>query len=191
MNFSFLKHSQIPSVIIVDGIQYKDSRGFFTELYRSDEFLKQGIPPFVQENRSHSKARTIRGLHYQLDPKAQGKLVACLNGTILDIAVDIRCGSPTYGNYVAVSLDSRFPRMLYIPPGFAHGFVVMDYYPYSAEVVYKTTEYHSAEHERCIHWCDPDINISWGIMREQAIVSDKDSKAPFLKDAENNFIWIK
>lgn len=192
--FDFKRHSQLPDVLIIDGKQFNDKRGFFSESFRADEFLSQGIPPFVQENHSHSKALTLRGLHYQLNPKAQGKLIMCAAGAILDVAVDIRKGSPTYGQSIAISLISNVPRMLYIPPGFAHGFVVENWYPYSAEVIYKTTEYYSPEHERSIRWDDPDLNVSWNVSggnKKQFIISDKDFNAPLLKDAENNFVWKK
>jgi len=194
MTFEFTRHSQIPDIIIIEGKKFEDTRGFFMESYRHDEFIKYGIPHFVQENHSHSKASTLRGLHYQLNPKAQGKLVSCLSGVILDIAVDIRQGSPTYKHYVSVVLDGHSSRMVYIPPGFAHGLLVDKQFPYTAEVVYKTTEYFAPEFERCIRWSDPDINISWGLWvdeKSQLNMSEKDANAPLLRDAENNFIWIK
>lgn len=191
MNFTFTRHSQIPDIILVDCLKFGDNRGYFTESFRVDEFISNGIPNFVQENHSHSISNTLRGLHYQMNPKAQGKLVKCVYGSILDVAVDLRLGSPTYGNYVSVPLGSS-SRMIYIPPGFAHGFVVDNFYPYCAEVVYKTTEYFCPEYDRSICWNDPDLNISWGLLPREygnLKISDKDRKAPFLKDADNNFIW--
>ncbi|MFA5024219.1 MAG: dTDP-4-dehydrorhamnose 3,5-epimerase [Patescibacteria group bacterium] len=193
MNFTFTKHSQLPDILLVDGLKkFEDYRGFFFESFRVDEFLSQGIPPFVQENHSYSVANTLRGMHYQLNPKAQGKLVYCVSGSILDVVVDIRKESPTYRKSISVSLGAHFPRMIYIPPGYAHGFLVDNIYPFSAEVVYKTTEYFYPEYDRCVRWDDPDINISWGLMagdRGKLKISYKDMNAPLLKDAENNFLY--
>ena len=193
MNFTFTRHSQIPDIILVDCLKkFDDHRGFFLESFRLDEFESNGILPMVQENRSHSIKGTLRGLHYQLNPKAQGKLVSCVSGSILDIALDIRKGSPTYGKYVSVPLVGDFPRMVYVPPGFAHGFLVDSTFPQQAKVVYKTTEYFCAECDRCIRWNDPDLNISWGFLpgeMEGLKMSYKDKNAPLLKNAENNFVW--
>ena len=190
MSFVFTRHSQIPDIILIDSKRYNDSRGHFSESYRADELAEYGIPNMVQENHSHSVSNTLRGLHYQLNPKAQGKLVKCISGSILDVAVDIRKSSPTYGSYVAIPLNDSSSRMVYIPVGFAHGFLVDDFYPYCAEVVYKVTEYFCPELDRGIRWNDPDLNISWcfkfgDISRLK--ISNKDKNAPFLKDADNNF----
>ena len=190
MSFTFTRHSQLPDVIIVDSNQHEDHRGFFGETYREDEFVAAGIPKFVQENRSHSKAYTVRGLHYQLNPRAQGKLVSCVSGSILDVAVDIRRGSPTFGQSVSVALSGGVGRMLYIPAGFAHGFIVDAGYPYVAEVVYKVTEYFDAGLDRVIRWDDPELNVSWGLLmgdRDKLRLSYKDRNAPLLRDAEVNY----
>jgi dTDP-4-dehydrorhamnose 3,5-epimerase len=192
MSFTFTRHSQIPAIILIDGVKNGDERGYFMESFRADEFLSFGIPRFVQENHSHSISNTLRGLHYQLEPKAQGKLVRCVYGSVLDIVVDIRLGSPTYGQHVSIPLGSS-ARMVYIPPGFAHGLVVDDFYPYCAEIVYRATEYFCPELDRGIRWNDPDLNISWGLMSgafDKLKISEKDRNAPLLKDADNNFIWI-
>ena len=193
MSFTFTRHSQMPDIIMIDCLKkFDDHRGSFLESFRSDEFVFNGIPPFVQENRSRSAPCTVRGLHYQLNPKAQGKLVSCVTGSILDVAVDIRKDSPTYGQSVSIPLTSDFPRMIYIPPGFAHGFLTASYCTHMVDVIYKTTEYFYSEYDRGIRWDDPDLNISWGFLigeRDKLKISYKDRTAPFLKDAENNFTW--
>ena len=194
MSFTFTRHSQIPDIILIDSTKRDDHRGFFTESYRLDELRSYGIPNMVQENRSHSVSHTLRGLHYQLNPKAQGKLISCVNGSVLDVAVDIRRGSPTYARSVAIPLTNDFPRMVYIPPGFAHGFLVGCQYPYVADVVYKVSEYFDAALERCIRWDDADLSVAWGFLggeRGKLKMSYKDRTAPLLKDADNNFIWVK
>jgi dTDP-4-dehydrorhamnose 3,5-epimerase len=187
MSFTFTP-THIPEVIIIDGKRFKDERGFFSESFRVDEFEKNGIPPFVQENHSFSQPPCLRGLHYQLNPKAQGKLVYCVAGSIIDVAVDIRKGSPNYAKWVKVELNEGNGRMLYIPPGFAHGFLAggID----GTDVIYKTTEYYSPEHDRCIRPNDPEIGIRWDYVGfECCKMSDKDKNAPLLKDADNNFVY--
>jgi len=188
MSFTFSPASELPEVVIIEGRRFKDERGFFSESFRADDFEAHGIPPFVQENHSRSSSPCIRGLHYQLNPKAQGKLVYCISGFIVDVAVDIRKGSPTYGKWVTIPLDVNNMRAVYIPPGFAHGFFAHGLH--DAHVVYKVTEYYSPEHDRCIRWNDPDINLVWGPSPMFALkISDKDANAPLLKDADNNFVY--
>jgi len=191
MSFTFIPTSELPEVVIIEGRRFKDGRGFFSESFRDNEFRMNGIPPFVQENHSRSAPPCLRGLHYQLNPKAQGKLVYCVAGHIVDVAVDIRKWSKTYGKWVKVELDENNGRMLYIPPGFAHGFLA--YGLHIAHVVYKVTEYYSAEHDRCIRWNDPEIGIEWGPQHwydnKAFKISNKDAEAPLLKDADNNFVF--
>ena len=184
MTFIFTPIPELPEVIIIEGQRFNDERGFFSESFRVSEFEQYGIPPFVQENHSRSRPEVFRGLHYQLEPKAQGKLVYCVSGFIDDFVVDIRKGSVTYGNYVKIDLGAKQNKMVYVPPGFAHGFFA--YGGADAHVVYKVTEYYSAEHERSIRWDDPDIGID--ILAARLNISDKDANAPLLKDAENNFV---
>lgn len=179
MSFTF-KKLDIPEVILMESTISPDERGFFTEIFRSSDFEKNGMPGhFPQDNYSRSKKGVIRGLHYQLNPKAQGKLVRVIKGEIIDVAVDIRRGSPTFLKKVSVILNDKNNHMLYIPPGFAHGFIAL-----SDEVrfLYKCTEEYSKEHERGIRFDDPEINIDWGI--SNPTVSDKDLSLPYLKDAE-------
>jgi dTDP-4-dehydrorhamnose 3,5-epimerase len=184
MPFAF-KNLLIPEIILVEMKVFADDRGFFMETYKHSEFANHGIKEyFVQDNHSRSSKNVLRGLHYQKNPKAQGKLVRCIAGRIFDVAVDIRKGSPTYGKWVGAELSSENNYMLYIPPGFAHGFVVLSDF---AEILYKCTEEYSAENDRGIIWNDPDIKIKWPT--ESPILSEKDQKNPLLKDADNNFIY--
>lgn len=181
MPFRF-KRLEIPEVILIDAQHIGDDRGFFLETYRLSEFAAQGIPhAFVQDNRSYSGRGVLRGLHYQKQPKAQGKLVTVLKGRIYDVAVDIREGSPTYGQWVGLELAADRFRMLYIPEGFAHGFCVLGQ---EADVLYKITKEYAPELERGIYWNDPEIGIQWPNMNP--ILSARDAQLPLLRDADNN-----
>jgi len=181
MPFEFIR-LEIPDVILIKPKVFEDERGFFLEVYKYSDFKQAGINcNFVQDNHSKSKKGTLRGLHYQLEPKAQGKLIRCIKGKIWDVAVDIRKGSPTFGKWVAVELTEENKWMLWIPSGFAHGFVALE----DCEIIYKCTEEYAPELDRGIIWNDPDLAISWPI--ENPILSQKDSNLPRLKDAEINF----
>ena len=185
----FNQSEELPDVLWIVGKKFPDDRGYFCESFRQSEFEQQGLPPFVQENHSFSKPITFRGLHYQINPKAQGKLVHCVSGEIWDYVVDIRKGSPTYGKHVKFFLngeDITHFNMVYVPPGFAHGFYVTGMYP--AHVVYKVTEYYSPQHEGSVRWDDPFLDICKSDV-EPMIISDKDMNAPLLKDATNNFVY--
>jgi dTDP-4-dehydrorhamnose 3,5-epimerase len=184
MPFEFIK-TEIPSVLMVKPRVFRDERGFFMETFKHSDFVEAGIPEhFVQDNHSKSARGVLRGLHYQTDPKAQGKLVRCIGGGIFDVAVDIRRGSPFYAKWVGVELTEENGDMLYVPPGFAHGFLVLSD---SAEIIYKCTEEYSPEDDRGIIWNDPDIGITWPF--QGPIVSAKDGALPLLKDADINFIY--
>lgn len=183
MAYAF-KRMKIPDVILVIPDIFKHERGYLMESYKKSEFKKNGINlDFVQDNHIKSKKGAIHGLHYQLNPYAQGKLVRVIKGSIFDVAVDIRKGSPTYGLYVAVKLTATNKKMLYIPPGFAHGVCSLED---KTEFVYKNTAEYSPKHRREIFWKDPEINIKWPKIKN--IVSEKDKNAPFLRDADNNFV---
>jgi len=173
---------QIPEVILIKPKLFSDDRGFFLETYKRSEFEKAGIGfDFIQDNHSGSNKGVLRGLHYQKRPAAQGKLVRCIKGVIFDVAVDIRIGSPTFGKWVGVYLSEENRHMLWIPPGFAHGFLVVSDY---AEVIYKVShsEY-SPTHDAGILWNDPDIGIEWPTnLVERVILSEKDAKLLRLKD---------
>jgi dTDP-4-dehydrorhamnose 3,5-epimerase len=177
-----IKANTIPEVLSIVHEEFEDKRGVFAELYRECRFADLGLPHFVQDNYSSSFRDVLRGLHYQLKPAAVGKLVYCIKGAIWDVAVDIRKGSPTYGKYVAIELAEKNRTMLYVPTGFAHGFVTLSEI---AIVLYKMTNYYSPLHDRCIRWSDPAIGIDWPI--KMPIVSVKDADAPSLADAENDF----
>lgn len=184
MPFSF-KRLKIPDVILVEPKVFGDERGFFMETYKVSDFKKNGIDyNFVQDNHSKSQKGVLRGLHYQLKPKEQGKLVRCVKGRIWDVAVDIRKGSPWYGEWVAVELSEENKLMLWIPPGFAHGFVTLED---DTEVIYKVTKEYSPDFDRGIIWDDPDLAIDWPI--KNPILSKKDRNLPKFKDAENNFAY--
>lgn len=184
--FTFRK-LDIPDVILVEPRVFPDDRGFFLELYKHSDFLSSGIPDhFVQDNYSSSSKGTLRGLHYQKTPHSQGKMVRCIKGEIYDIAVDLRKGSPTYGKWVGQILSEENFLMLYIPEGFAHGFLVTSD---TADVLYKCTAEYSPEYDRGILWSDKDIGITWPIT--DPLLSGKDSELPLLKEADINFLYSK
>lgn len=186
MTFEFQPLS-IPDVVLIKPNVFKDARGFFAETYKFSDFAKVGIKErFVQDNHTRSVKGVLRGLHYQINPSAQGKLLRCVEGSIFDVAVDIRKGSPTYGKWVSVDLSSDNLMMIYIPAGFAHGFIVTSSV---AEIVYKCTSEYSLSNDKGIIWNDPNIAIKWPI--SNPILSDKDSKHETLGEADNNFEYIK
>jgi len=184
MPFTF-KRLEIPEIILVEPKVFHDERGFFMETYKYSDFATFGIAEhFVQDNHSRSVKGVLRGLHYQNPPKAQGKLVRVVVGEIFDVGIDIRRGSPTYGKWVGEILSAENKRMLYIPPGFAHGFCVLSDV---AEVLYKTTAEYAPECEAGIIWNDPGIGIEWPI--KCPILSPKDAKWPTLAKADNRFVY--
>ena len=166
--------TSIPDVLIFEPKVFGDERGFFFESFNHKLFEEAvGYPvTFVQDNHSKSSKGVLRGLHYQLPPHAQGKLVRCVAGEVFDVAVDIRKSSPTFGQWVGVHLSAENKRQLWIPEGFAHGFVTLSE---SAEFLYKTTEYYHPESEGAIGWNDPDISIEWPV--ERVLLSEKDKTA--------------
>ena len=181
MAFKFNQLS-IPGVILIESQSWNDQRGNFMELYKLSEFSAFGISDnFVQENYSYSIKGVLRGLHQQITPKPQAKLVKCIRGEIFDVAVDLRDNSPTYGNWVGVNLSAENKKQLFIPQGFLHGFCVLSD---EAEVIYKCSVEYAPECERGIVWNDPTININWPI--RNPIVADKDLRLPLLKDFEKS-----
>ena len=164
----------ISDVILLEPKVFGDQRGFFYESYNEEAFRRAtGLDvPFVQDNHSRSMKNVLRGLHYQLPPKAQGKLVRVVAGAVFDVAVDLRKKSTTFGRWVGEILSAENRRQLWIPPEFAHGFLVLSDY---AEFLYKTTEYYSPELERCISWDDPDLAITWPLAGEP-VLSPKDQR---------------
>ncbi|AWB09763.1 dTDP-4-dehydrorhamnose 3,5-epimerase [Thermodesulfobium acidiphilum] len=186
MAFKFIE-TVIPEVIMVKPKVFEDERGFFLESYKKSDFIKAGIyKEFIQDNHSRSVKGVLRGLHYQLNPKAQGKLIRCIKGKIFDVAVDIRENSPTFLKYVAAELSEENKFMLWIPEGFAHGFLTLSD---EAEIIYKVSgNSYSPEHDRSILWNDPEIGINWPLEGEP-ILSKKDREAPLLRYAEINFVY--
>ncbi|MGE7989995.1 dTDP-4-dehydrorhamnose 3,5-epimerase [Pseudomonas sp. NPDC089554] len=174
-------HTEIPEVLIIEPKVFGDSRGFFFESFNAREFAtKAGFEAgFVQDNHSRSTQGVLRGLHYQVE-NPQGKLVRVVHGEVLDVAVDIRRSSPTFGKWVATRLSATDHHQFWIPPGFAHGFLVLSE---SADFLYKTTDYYNPAAERCIRWDDPDLAIDWGL-HEPPQLSAKDQAGVLLRDAE-------
>lgn len=175
--------SQIPSVLIIEPRVFGDERGFFFESYNARQFADAAGAnvAFVQDNHSRSARGVLRGLHYQIR-QPQGKLVRVIAGEVFDVAVDIRKHSPTFGKWVGEILSAENKRMIWVPEGFAHGFLVLSEY---AEFLYKTTDYWAPEHERSIAWNDPDLCIDWPLQGQSAILSAKDGAAGSFRDAEH------
>jgi dTDP-4-dehydrorhamnose 3,5-epimerase len=172
--------TSLPGVVILEPRVFGDERGFFLESYSEKVFAELGIGErFVQDNHSSSQRNVLRGLHYQIK-QTQGKLVRAVEGEILDVAVDVRRSSPTFGGWEAVRLSGENKRMLWIPAGFAHGFCVISE---KAQVLYKATDYYAPEHERTLAWNDPELKIEWELAGEP-IVSAKDQRGLTLRDAE-------
>lgn len=173
--------TEIPDVLIIEPQIFGDERGFFFESYNETAFLeKAGISKrFVQDNHSRSAKNVLRGLHYQIK-QPQGKLVRVVQGSVFDVAVDLRKSSKTFGQWVGARLSAENKQQLWIPPGFAHGFVVLSEY---ADFLYKTTDFYAPQHERCIIWNDPHIGIAWQIQAEP-ILSGKDKAGKLLPDAQ-------
>jgi dTDP-4-dehydrorhamnose 3,5-epimerase len=172
--------TSLPGVVILEPRVFGDARGFFLESYNERAFAELGIAErFVQDNHSSSRRNVLRGLHYQVK-QTQGKLVRVVEGEVLDVAVDVRRSSPTFGAWEAVRLSGENKRMLWIPPGFAHGFCVISE---QAQVLYKATDYYAPEHERTVLWSDPDLKIKWELEGEP-VVSAKDQRGVALRDAE-------
>lgn len=172
----------IPEVVLVEPRVFGDERGFFFESFNQRAFEKAtGVKvDFVQDNHSCSAKNVLRGLHYQIQ-QAQGKLVRVVAGEVFDVAVDLRRSSPSFGKWVGAMLSAENKKQLWIPPGFAHGFLTLSD---RAEFLYKTTDYYSPDHERSLRWNDPEIGISWPIGDAHPVLSAKDSQAPCLRDAE-------
>lgn len=174
MGFEF-RPLAIPDVLLIEPQVWRDERGFFCETYREAPFRDQEIGPFVQENHSFSRQGVLRGLHYQVRPAGQAKLVTVAAGLIFDVAVDVRPSSATWGQWVGVTLSDANPQWVYIPEGFAHGFCVLS--P-EAHVTYKVSAYYDPALERGLRWDDPDLGISWPI--DAPLVSAKDQRLPSL-----------
>ena len=179
--------TEFAGLLIFEPAVYKDSRGYFFESYNEKTFLNENIDlRFVQDNQSSSSYGVVRGLHYQLSPHAQTKLVRVLTGTIVDIAVDIRKNSPTFSKVFSIELSAENKKQLLIPPGFAHGFSVLSE---RAEVLYKCDDFYDKESETGIRYDDPQLRIDWKIPDDKIIVSEKDQQLPLLAHSKNNFVF--
>jgi dTDP-4-dehydrorhamnose 3,5-epimerase len=180
-------NTDIPGLLIFEPMVFEDSRGYFFESYNENVFKKQGIDlRFVQDNQSSSNYGVVRGLHYQLNPHSQSKLFRVLHGNVLDVAVDIRKGSPTFGKYFSVELSADNKKQLFLPTGFAHGFAVLSK---KAEVSYKCDRFYNKEFEMGIRFDDSLLQIDWKIPADKILVSEKDLKLPSFADCKNNFTF--
>lgn len=185
---NFITPTKLLGVILINPMRFGDSRGFFSESWNRKKMVDHGIDlEFLQDNHSVSATvNTVRGLHYQSPPHAQDKLVRCGRGALLDVAVDIRKGSPTYGEWVGAELSAENGKQLLIPKGFLHGFVTLE--P-DTEILYKCSDYYAPECDGAIRFDDPDIGADWGISADQAVLSEKDATAPFLKNFNSPFSY--
>jgi dTDP-4-dehydrorhamnose 3,5-epimerase len=181
-----IERLKIPDVLLVQPVKHGDRRGFLSEIFRADALAAHGVETaFVQDNLVQSTQRgVLRGLHFQTPPHIQGKLVRCTRGAILDVAVDIRVGSPSYARHVAVELSAANWYQLWIPPGFAHGYVALEN---DCEVIYKVTDYYAPACDFGIAWDDPALAIDWRLAPSEIILSDKDRRQPRLADAPAAF----
>ena len=179
--------TEIPDLLIIEPKVFEDERGYFFESFNKNEFKDENLElSFVQDNESKSSKGVLRGLHYQLAPYAQTKLIRVLEGEIMDVAVDIRKNSPAFGNWLGFRLSGVNKKQLFVPHGFAHGFAVLSD---TAVVLYKCDKYYNPEAERGIIFNDPYLNIDWGLDTSKAIISDKDRIHPSFHEAEMNFIF--
>ena len=179
---SQFRETGLPGLLLIEPRIHGDERGFFYESFHQQQFdaaIGRHVT-FVQDNHSRSSRGVLRGLHYQLPPQAQGKLVRCVAGEVFDVAVDLRRGSATFGRHFSTLLSAANHRQLWIPEGFAHGFVALSEH---AELLYKTTAYWSPQHERALRWDDPQLAIAWPL-RDEVQLSARDHTAPLLADAE-------
>ena len=178
-------NTPIEGLVIIEPIVFGDDRGYFLESYKKKEFEKAiGEISFVQDNESKSSKGVLRGLHFQKPPYAQAKLVRCIEGKVLDVAVDIREGSETFGQHVTIELTGENKKQVFIPRGFAHGFLVLSE---SAIFAYKVDNSYAPTHDVGIRWDDSLLNIQWGVSESEVLVSEKDAKLPFFSEFETPF----
>jgi dTDP-4-dehydrorhamnose 3,5-epimerase len=178
----------MPAVRIVTPRRHHDGRGFLSETWREDALRKAGLDTrFVQDNHVLSRsAGTLRGMHFQIGPSAQGKLIRCVKGRVFDVAVDVRHGSPTFGGFVGLELSAENWKQVYVPVGFAHGYCTLED---DTEVVYKVTAYHDAAAERGFRWNDAEVGIRWPVTEATAVLSEKDVKLPRLHELQSYFSY--
>ncbi len=176
--------TSLPEVLIIEPRVFGDARGFFTESW-NEQVFDQAVGHavrFVQDNHSRSVRGVLRGMHFQLPPHTQGKLVRVVNGAVFDVAVDMRRSSPNFGRWDGIELSAENHRQLWVPPGFAHGFLVLSE---TADFLYKTTDYYAPQAEGCLRWDDPTVGINWPATGVAPMLADKDAKAPLLADAHS------
>ena len=176
--------TSLPEVLIIEPRVFGDTRGFFTESW-NEQVFDQAVGHavrFVQDNHSRSVRGVLRGMHFQLPPHTQGKLVRVVNGAVFDVAVDMRRSSPNFGRWDGIELSAENHRQLWVPPGFAHGFLVLSE---TADFLYKTTDYYAPQAEGCLRWDDPTVGINWPATGVAPMLADKDAKAPLLADAHS------
>lgn len=178
-----VQETNLAGVVVLTPRVFADDRGFFAESFNAKQFAAiTGLDlTFVQDNHSRSVGGVLRGIHYQLPPAAQGKLVRVVEGAALDVAVDLKRSSSSFGQWVGIELTAENHRQLWVPPGFGHGFLALSD---SVQLLYKTTDYYAPEYDRAIRWNDPDIDVAWPLDGATPLLSDKDAAAPFLADAE-------
>jgi len=176
MNFE-IEELELPEVKLINAKRFYDARGFFSEIYKVSDFTNLGLPPFVQDNLSSSMKGVIRGLHWQEEPFGQGKLVQCVNGSILDVVVDVRKGSQNFGKHVSITLKASEQSLVWVPIGFAHGFQALED---NTTVIYKVTNYWKVESEKSLNPLDPALGIEWPV--QDVLVSDKDKQAPYFNN---------
>ncbi len=181
-----IEETPLPGLLVLTPVRHGDTRGFFSESYSARELAQAGVTAgFVQDNHSLSaRAGTVRGLHFQAPPHAQGKLVRCGRGRLFDVAVDIRRGSPSYGAWFGVELSFENGKQIYVPPGFAHGFSTR---APDTEIIYKCTDYYAPDTEGALRWNDPQIGIDWGVDPADAVLSAKDAAAPLMAAFQSPF----
>lgn len=180
-NISDKGEAQLSDVRVIEPDVHRDGRGWFSETFSQQAFESLvGPVRFVQDNHSSSRLGVLRGLHYQLAPRSQGKLIRVVRGAVFDVGVDLRRSSPTFGRWVGLELTSENMKQVWLPPGYAHGFLALTD---PADVVYKVTDYYSPEHERAVRWDDPEIGIEWPGLSQPSL-SERDSAAPFLREAD-------
>lgn len=182
--------TSIAGVLLFTTARFGDERGFFSTVYARDAFVEAGLPgQFVQDNHSKSgPAGTVRGLHFQSPPHAQGKLVRVVRGSIIDVAVDIRLGSPTYGRHVAAEISAENWRQIYVPPGFAHGFCTLES---DTEVIYKVTSAYAPSSEGGLAWNDPNLGIQWPVRASDAVLSARDHEWPKISEFASPFSYTR
>lgn len=183
-----IERTELPGLVVLEPRRFSDSRGWFTETWNAARMAEAGLDiPFVQDNHSYSAQKgTLRGLHYQSPPHAQVKLIRCSRGAILDVAVDFRKGSPTFGKWKTFELSADDGRQLLVPAGFLHGFLTLRD---DTEVQYKCSDFYAPDCDGSLRWDDPDLAIDWQLNGARPILSDKDAAAPYLAEIETPFVW--